>query len=271
MIRARKQTVKVIVPDAPLVVDADPARLAQIFSNIVGNAVKYTYEGGSITIHAAATEGLASISVADDGVGMSADLVPRVFDLFVQGERTLDRHEGGLGVGLTVAKRLVDLHGGTMSAASAGPGLGSRFTIELPLLDADRVPLDESSAPASASPSRPRRIVVVDDNEDAAEALATLLALLGHEATVLHDGHQALLDAPARRPDVMLLDIGLPGIDGFEVARRVRKMPELDGVRLIACTGYGQIDDLRKMREAGFDRHVVKPVDAAELERVLAD
>ena len=270
-IRARKQTVKVNVPDAPLVVDADPARLAQIFSNIVGNAVKYTHEGGTITIHAAPTEGLASISVADDGVGMSADLVPRVFDLFVQGERALDRHEGGLGVGLTVAKRLVDLHGGTMSAASAGPGLGSRFTIELPLLDADRVPLDEASAPASASPSRPRRVLVVDDNEDAAEALATLLGLLGHEATVLHDGHQALRDAPARRPDVMLLDIGLPGIDGFEVARRVRKMPELDGVRLVACTGYGQVDDLRRMREAGFDRHVVKPVDAAELERVLSD
>ena len=269
-IRSRKLAVTMTMPDQPVVIDADPTRLAQIFTNVIGNAIKYTHEGGRIAVHAAVDEAVVSIAIADDGVGMSADLVPRVFDLFVQGERALDRREGGLGVGLTVAKRLVELHGGSMSAVSAGPELGSRFTIELPLLALERAQLPEGASRAAGT-ARSRRVLIVDDNEDAAEALARLVDTLGHEVIVLHDGHEALRVAPVRRPDVMLLDIGLPDIDGFEVARRLRTMPELDGVRLVACTGYGQADDVRKMCEAGFDRHLIKPVDTAQLEHAIAD
>jgi PAS domain S-box-containing protein len=269
-IDAQQHTVDVKVPEKRLLIDADPTRIAQILSNVIGNAIKYAHQGGHISVHASAEEGFVSLAITDDGIGMAAELVPRVFDLFVQGDGGLDRRQGGLGVGLTIAKRLVDLQGGTLTADSAGPGQGSRFTLGFPLLPVERIP-KQSDTPGVTAASRPRRVLIVDDNEDAAESLATLIGMLGHEATVLHDGREALGVAAARRPDLMLLDIGLPGMDGFEVARRLRSIPELKDVRLIACTGYGRDEDVRKMGEAGFDRHLVKPVSAAQLEQLFAD
>ena len=195
--------------------------------------------------------------------------MPRVFDLFVQGERGLDRREGGLGVGLTIAKRLTELQGGTLSAASPGSGLGSRFTIELPLMQPERVERASSDASSSVVMQNPKRVLVVDDNRDAGDSLAALIELLGHQATVLHDGRDALTVALSHAPDLILLDIGLPGMDGYEVARRLRATRETEKIRLIACTGYGREDDVRRINDAGFDGYLVKPVSAAQLEQVL--
>jgi CheY-like chemotaxis protein len=259
------------VPDTPVLVEADPARVAQVLSNIFGNAIKYTPDGGRITVTASISDNFASIAIIDSGIGMSADLVPRVFDLFVQGERGLDRREGGLGVGLTIAKRLTELQGGTMSAASPGPGLGSRFTIDLPLMHPEHVPSAPSTSTGGKTVANAKRVLIVDDNRDAADSLATLIDLLGHEATVLNDGMEALASATARPPDIVLLDIGLPGMDGFEVARRMRNIQEMQNTRLIACTGYGREDDVRRIEEAGFNGHLIKPVSAAQLEKLLAD
>jgi len=270
-IEERRHTVLIQVPDTPVLVEADPARVAQVLSNIFGNAIKYTPDGGRITVTASISDNFASIAIIDSGIGMSADLVPRVFDLFVQGERGLDRREGGLGVGLTIAKRLTELQGGTMSAASPGPGLGSRFTIDLPLMHPEHVPSAPSTSTGGKTVANAKRVLIVDDNRDAADSLATLIDLLGHEATVLNDGMEALASATARPPDIVLLDIGLPGMDGFEVARRMRNIQEMQNTRLIACTGYGREDDVRRIEEAGFNGHLIKPVSAAQLEKLLAD
>jgi PAS domain S-box-containing protein len=269
-ITTRRHVVTVTVPEQPVMIDADPTRLAQVLDNLLSNAAKYTPDGGRIAVDAAVEAGVASITITDNGIGMSADLVPRVFTLFVQGERGLDRREGGLGVGLTIAKRLADMQGGSLVAASAGPGLGSRFTLGFPALSPDRMPTEPATTLVAAA-TRRRRVLIVDDNEDAAESLATLIGILGHDATVLHDGQEALGMAAAARPDLMLLDIGLPGMDGFEVARRLRTIPELKDVRLIACTGYGRDEDIRRIDAAGFDRHLVKPVSAAQIEQLLGD
>jgi two-component system CheB/CheR fusion protein len=268
-ITARRQNISISMPDQPMYIDADSTRIAQALSNIIGNAIKYTHDGGTISVRASADDGLMSLTIADDGIGMPPELVSRVFDVFVQGNRGLDRGEGGLGVGLTIAKRLVDLQGGTLIAASDGPGTGSRFTLGFPLLK--NPPVAAPAHPRSRPTSTPQRVLVVDDNRDAAESLAALIGALGHQVQVLDDGSQALAVSAEWRPDVMLLDIGLPGMDGFEVARRLRAMPELSNMCLIACTGYGGDDDLRRMDEAGFDGHLIKPVGVTDLERILLD
>ncbi|HEY6829496.1 MAG TPA: PAS domain S-box protein, partial [Gemmatimonadaceae bacterium] len=270
-IEERRHTVLIQAPDSPIVIEADPARVSQVLSNIFNNAIKYTSDGGRITVTASISDNFATIAIIDSGIGMSPDLVPRVFDLFVQGERGLDRREGGLGVGLTIAKRLTELQGGAMSAASPGPGLGSRFTIDLPLMRVETATVAEHSDGAGRVVADAKRVLVVDDNRDAADSLAALIDVLGHEATVFNDGRDALAAAAARLPDVVLLDIGLPGMDGFEVARRIRSSPATQGVRLIACTGYGREDDVRRIEEAGFDGYLIKPVSAAQLEKLLAD
>ena len=266
----RTQTVDVTLPVKSLFVMADPARVAQILSNLLGNAIKYTPDGGHVAIRATAEDDFLAVAISDTGIGMAADLVPRVFDLFVQGDRGLDRREGGVGVGLTIARRLAELQGGTLSASSAGPGLGSCFTLGFALLPLADLPATSAVTLAPAM-TRPQRVLVVDDNEDAAESLATLIGLLGHEATVLHDGREALEVAATRPFDVMLLDIGLPDMDGFEVARRLRELRDLKAVRLVACTGYGRDEDLRRIGDAGFERHLVKPVSAAQIEQLLGD
>jgi two-component system, sensor histidine kinase len=203
-------------------------------------------------------------------VGISADLLPRIFDIFVQGERTLDRSSGGLGVGLTLSRRLAELMGGALTATSAGPGCGSEFTLAFPLVIPRRVPQRPARVAESEVQAKHYSVLVVDDNRDAADALAALLEILGHQPSVLHDGLEALESAVRNPPDFMLLDIGLPGMDGIEVARRLREMPELDRMRLIACTGYGREDDARRIEDAGFDRHLVKPVTVADLEQILS-
>ena len=265
---AHRQVVELTLPDVPMPIRGDPMRLEQIIANLMSNACKFTPDSGRIRVLVATIGQIASVMVADDGVGMSAELLPRIFDIFVQGERTLDRSNGGLGVGLTLSKRLAELMGGTLMATSAGPGCGSEFTLAFPLAVPRRTP--QQPPRESEAQAKHYKILVVDDNRDAAEALAALLEILGHQPSVLHDGLEALESAVRSPPDFMLLDIGLPGVDGIEVARRLRAMPELNRIRLIACTGYGREDDARRIEDAGFDRHLVKPVTVADLEQILS-
>jgi signal transduction histidine kinase len=252
-------------------VNGDPVRLAQVFANLLNNAAKYTEKGGHIWVAAGREGGEVVVRVADDGIGMPADLVPRVFDLFTQAERSLDRSQGGLGLGLTLIKRLVEMHGGTVEAHSEGPGKGSEFVVRLPAFEGV-VPGEPGPAGDTPSPppAPPRRVLVVDDNADAAETLAWLLRAAGHDVLTAYDGRAAVDTAPAFRPEVVLLDIGLPGIDGYEVAARLRRRPELREALLVAVTGYGQDEDRRRSREAGFDEHLTKPIDPAALPALLA-
>ena len=251
-------------------IDADETRIEQIVTNLVVNALKFTPPGGKITVNVRleADGQDAVLAVKDTGVGIPADVLPTVFDLFVQSERTLDRSEGGLGLGLTLVQRLAELHGGTVQAASDGPGMGSTFTVRLPAIPAPSAKADEP-IPAIAAPSKPRRVLIVEDNEDAREMLSILLAEDGHEVQVAHDGPSGLEAALSFRPDVGLLDLGLPGFDGYELARSIRAHDEGKQIYLVALTGYGQSEDRHRSEEAGFDDHVVKPLDIDQLTQLL--
>jgi PAS domain S-box-containing protein len=253
----------------PLTVAGDSARLAQVLVNLLNNAAKYTPDGGTVSLRLVREDGQAVLRVRDNGVGMSEDLRQEAFGLFVQGERSLDRAEGGLGVGLALARRLVALHDGTIEALSDGPGRGSEFVIRLPVLaaKAGRAPAGRVS---SASCRSSLRILVVDDNRDAADSLSLLLRLWGHDVCIAYDGNQALQRAAETRPQLVLLDIGLPGIDGYEVAGQLRAMSSMSTARLVALTGYSQPEDRRRAFDAGFDDHLVKPVDQEALTRLLA-
>jgi PAS domain S-box-containing protein len=262
-----------------LVIDADPERLAQVISNLLTNAAKYTDPGGSIVLGAEAREDRVVISVKDNGQGIAAELLPHIFDLFVQGQRTLERAQGGLGIGLGLVRNLVELHGGRVYARSDGPGQGSEFVIELPAaMDAPRPAPAPDIVLASRRPRLESRILLVDDNVDAASALGDALTLLGYQVVVAHDGPQALAAAESFRPDTALLDIGLPVMDGYELARLLRERwadrpgqagPPGRPVRFVAITGYGQESDKKRARAAGFDAHLVKPIDLAELVALL--
>jgi CheY-like chemotaxis protein len=249
-----------------LYVNGDMARLVQCVVNILTNAAKYTDSGGKIRVETRAEDSEAVITVADSGAGISAELLPRVFDLFVQGERTLDRSLGGLGIGLSVAKRLIEMHMGRLTAASPGLGQGATFEIRLPRLERPH----EVGSRGEGLKATAKRILIVDDNADAANSLAQVLALDGHVAEAVYSASAALNWAASFAPEVVLLDLGLPEMDGYEVARRLRQRPEFVGVRIVALTGYGQSEDVRRSSEAGFDDHLTKPVDFAALERVLA-
>ncbi|HEV8578427.1 MAG TPA: ATP-binding protein [Thermoanaerobaculia bacterium] len=272
LIEARKHTLEILLPDEPLQVEGDPTRLSQILLNLLNNAAKYTPEGGGIRLAVAREGAQAVVRVADTGLGISAELLPRVFDLFTQGDRSLDRAEGGLGIGLALVRRLVEMHGGSVEAHSAGPGCGSEFVVRLPWLAAPPAPRDSSGERETQplQPAGPRRVLVIDDNRDAADMMTVLLELWGHEVRIAHHGLEALDLAADYRPDAVLLDIGLPGMDGYEVAKRLRQLPGWDGVMLVAVTGYGQDEDLRRSRETGFDHHLVKPVEPLKLECLLA-
>ena len=257
LIDDRKQPLSVRC-DRNLIVDGDPVRLAQVVANLLNNASKYSDAGRGIEVVARRDGARAVIEVADHGQGMPPDLVGSVFELFVQGTRTLDRAQGGLGVGLTVVRRLVEMHGGTVTAQSDGVGKGSTFRIRLPLVKAKPAVASGATARRAASP---QRILVVDDNRDAVQTLAEALALAGHDVRVATDGESGLAAAREFLPETVLLDLGLPGLTGYEVARSIRREPRLAGARLIALTGYGQESDRRASVEAGFDAHLVKPVD----------
>lgn len=272
LIDARKHTLEISLPPLPLRVEGDLTRLSQVVLNLLNNAAKYTPEGGAIRLTVGRQGRQVVVRVRDSGLGIPADLLPNVFDLFMQGDRSLDRAEGGLGVGLTLVRRLAELHGGTVEARSDGPGRGSEFIVRLPLLAA---PLSPRRAPPDRNAERPqpagcRRVLVVDDNRDAAESMTVLLELWGHEVRIAHSGREALAIAAGYRPDAVLLDIGLPEMDGYEVATRLRRIPEWTGVMLVAVTGYGHDEDRRRCRETGFDHHLIKPVDPVKLESLLA-
>ena len=265
---ARRHAVELQPAGEPLPLDADPTRLAQVLLNLISNAAKYTPEGGRIWIDVRREDNLAVVHVRDNGIGISAALLPRVFELFVQGDRALDRTEGGLGIGLTLVRRLVEMHGGSVSAFSAGAGDGSEFVVRLPLALGHAVAAP-SLPEARQTPRARRRVLVVDDNRDFANTLAELLETFGHEVRTVYDGRAAVAIAAEYRPDAVLLDIGLPEMNGYEVARELREVPGLAQVRLVAFTGYGQEEDRRRVREAGFDFHLVKPVEAVELARLI--
>jgi signal transduction histidine kinase len=259
--------------DTGLVTDGDRTRLAQVFANLLTNAAKYTASGGSIAVRAHRSGDMLRVAVKDTGIGIRAEMLPVVFDLFVQGRQGLDRSEGGLGLGLSIVKSLVMLHGGTVAARSDGPGKGSEFVVTLPaaatVAASDALPA-VTQAGHLPSPNA-RRVLVVDDNEDAAVALAEALVDLGHAVEVAYDGPQALAKLETFSPDIALLDIGLPLMDGYELARRIRHEPRLSGIRLVSITGYGQNSDRLRAKEAGFDVHLVKPVDLMVIEKVIAD
>jgi CheY-like chemotaxis protein len=253
-------------------VDGDATRLAQVVSNLLNNAAKYTEEGGRIWLTVEAGQGEAVVRVKDSGLGIPADLLPQVFNLFTQGDRSPARSEGGLGVGLTLVKSLVEMHGGRVEAHSEGPGKGSEFVVRLPALPADSpLPKDGGGTePAALAPAPGRRVLVVDDNVDVAEMLALVLREEGHEVRTAHDGPAALQAAESFRPEVVLLDIGLPRMDGYEVARRLRGQAGMKKALLVALTGYGQEEDRRRAEKAGFDVHLVKPANPAALQSLLA-
>ena len=259
----------VSMPPHPIWLQADASRLEQVIVNLLNNAAKYTEEGGHIwlTVEEDGTE--CVLTVRDSGVGIAAELQPRIFDLFTQAERSLDRSQGGLGIGLALVQRLVEMHGGKVAVVSI-LGQGSEFIVRLPML-LTAEPQATSSPTETAKPTGPSfRVLVVDDNVDSAESLALLLEESGHEVWTAHDGPTALQAVIDNRPDVVLLDIGLPGMDGNEVAKRIRQQPKLKNVVLVAMTGYGQESDRKRSQEAGFDHHLVKPVELAALEKLLA-
>jgi CheY-like chemotaxis protein len=244
-----------------------------VIGNLLNNAAKYTDPGGRVTLTVGREAGEAVVRVRDTGVGIAAEMLPRVFDLFTQVERTLDRAQGGLGIGLTVVRRLVELHGGRVQAFSEGLGRGSEFVVRLPTMPA---PLPSAGNGQTghrdgraAKPDLRWHILIVDDNRDSAESLAMLLQMLGHEVRTAYDGESALIVAEQFLPDIVLLDIGLPRLSGLEVSQRMRHDLGLRDTLLIAMTGYGQEEDKRRSREAGFNAHLVKPVDFSELRALL--
>ena len=266
-LRARTERHRVEASLAPAWVDADSTRVEQIVTNLVVNAAKYTPEGRAIRVCVRAEEGEAVLEVADEGIGMPPELAPQVFELFVQGHRELDRAHGGLGIGLTLVRRLAELHGGSAHATSDGPGKGSRFTVRFPSIRPQG--MRATAAPSAGAPT-PRDIVLIEDNADARESLQRLLELAGHRVRVAADGAAGLDALLASPPEVALVDIGLPKLDGYEIARRVRGELSRRRPFLVAVTGYGAPEDRERALEAGFDEHLVKPVDDAELRRLFA-
>jgi signal transduction histidine kinase len=269
-IEALGQVLEIDVDADPLWVAGDPIRLTQVFANILNNASKFSDEQGVIRLAARRRGDIVEVSVRDSGAGISREMLPRVFDMFAQGTRGAPRKMGGLGIGLTLAKSLVESHGGEIEARSDGPGRGSEFLVRLRLEPAERhEDASPSLAPAGGN-LQPQRILVVDDNRDSADSSAVWLKLLGADVRLTYDGPSALEAVDSYRPDVVLLDIGLPGMDGYEVARRIRERPELAHVTLIAITGWGQAEDRARTRAAGFQHHLVKPADPTKLQALLA-
>lgn len=263
-----RHALKLTLPPHPLHVDADRSRLAQAFANLLNNAIKYTEPGGRIWLTVERTAGEVVVTVRDSGIGIPEAMLGRVFEMFVQVDSSIDRAQGGLGIGLQLVKRIVEMHGGSVVAQSGGPGRGSEFVVRLPVaLAPTGGPRPVAGAPR---PAMRRRVLVADDNADAADTLAMMLRMKGHDVCIARDGAEALEEGARFRPEVALLDIGMPKLDGLEVARRMRTTDWGRDIILIALTGWGQEDDRRRSRDAGFDHHIVKPVELATLEAVLS-
>jgi PAS domain S-box-containing protein len=266
---SKGHTLEIEAPASHVWVRGDLTRLTQVFVNLLNNAAKYTPDRGRIEVSIQSTDKSAAVHIRDNGIGIAAELLPRMFDLFTQGDRPLDRTDGGLGVGLALVHRLVSLHGGVVKAFSEGIGRGSELVVTLPQY------CQEISMPVASDPPPPepqqkrRRLMVIDDNKDAAESMSMLFELWGHEVICAYDGRGALETAAKYRPDAVFLDIGLPGMDGYEIAERLRELPESARTVLVAITGYGQDEDRRRSREAGIDHHLVKPVSPETLHKLL--
>ena len=268
---ARKHRLTVSLPTEPVWLKADPTRLAQVFSNLLNNAAKYTPEGGDISLTAEREGNEIVVGIQDTGVGIPAEVLPHVFDMFTQADRSLDRAQGGLGIGLTLARKIVQVHGGAVQAYSDGANKGSKFVVRIPIISEPAFRKAEIGYVNLAPAVRPRRILVVDDNADSTETMSILLKLSGHEVDVAGDGESALEAAGKFQPDIILLDVGLPGMHGYQVAQRLRSQPENKNVVIVALTGYGQEQDRQRAIEAGFDYHFVKPVDFTKLESLFHD
>jgi CheY-like chemotaxis protein/two-component sensor histidine kinase len=260
----------ITIPKEPIVLDADMTRLSQVFMNLLNNAAKYTERGGNIRLIAKRESSYVLVSVLDTGIGIPPDKLQSIFGMFSQIDHALERSQGGLGIGLMLVKKLLELHGGSVEARSSGLGTGSEFIVRLPvvpsLVDQTRSVTDNATTP----PKIRRQILVVDDNSDSADSLAMLLQLMGHETRTANDGLQALEVGSAFKPDVILLDIGMPKLNGYETCRRIREQAWGRIALLVACTGWGQDDYKHKAFEAGFNLHMVKPVDLEALEKLLA-
>jgi signal transduction histidine kinase len=266
-VESRNHQIEVQLPSQPICVEGDRTRLAQVFANLVNNAAKYTEPGGYITLSLASEGDEAVVRIRDNGIGLAPESLGAIFDMFVQVDRSLERAHAGLGVGLTLSRQLVTLHGGTLAAKSEGIGKGSEFTVRLPLAGAT---LAQGDVPAPrARATQRRRILLADDNIDFANSLAAVLSSRGHDVRVARDGAEALAAAARFTPDFAFLDIGMPKVHGYEVARRLRELPATSQCVLVAVTGWGQEDDRQRAREAGFDRHLVKPVNPEDIDTIL--
>jgi CheY-like chemotaxis protein len=270
LIEARGHELTVTLPHEPIHLDADPTRLAQVFANLLDNAAKYTEKGGHIWLSAEKQGSDAVVSIRDTGIGIAAEHLPRVFEMFSQVAPALERSQGGLGIGLALVRGLVQLHGGSVEVRSRGIGKGSEFVVRLPIEILVRQPREEVADKGRAPSGRKYRILVVDDNEDAADSLAMVLANSGHQTRTANDGVESLRAAADFWPDVVVLDIGLPKLNGYEAARQIRQQPWGKRMVLIAVTGWGQQEDKHRALEAGFNHHLTKPVEAETLERLLA-
>ncbi len=270
LIEAAHQVLDIHLPTEPLLLEGDFVRLTQVFANLLNNAAKYTQENGHIWVSARREDDKAIVSVRDSGVGIPPEMLPRIFDLFAQVDRTLQRAKGGLGIGLTLARTLAEMHGGRIEASSGGPGQGCEFVVYLPLAGAGKESVRQPGVGLSLKLSPTLRVLVVDDNHDAADSLGMLLQYLGADVRVAYDGPSALAAARTYQPSLALLDIGMPGMDGYELARQIRKEPSLQSLTLIALTGWGQAEDRRRSRAAGFNDHLVKPANAETLQNLLA-
>ena len=271
-IESAAQHLTVDLPPEPIYLHADPVRLAQVFSNLLSNAAKYTDRGGSIQLTARRDDGLVVVTVRDNGIGISAEHLPHVFEMFSQADSAMERSQGGLGIGLSLVRELVKLHEGTVEARSEGPGKGSEFVVRLPVI---RPAADQPAPPPTphdlTTSESGCRILVVDDNKDAAHMLATLLKAVGHDVRTAYDGLQAVQMVGTFRPRLALLDIGMPKLNGYDAARRIRQTSPAEDIVLVAVTGWGQEEDKRRAREAGFDYHLTKPIEASSIQRLLAE
>jgi CheY-like chemotaxis protein len=262
---------KVTLPQRPIMVDADLTRLAQVFMNLLNNAAKYTERGGCIRLTAERQGSEVVVSVKDTGIGIAAEQLPHIFGLFAQVDHSMEKSQGGLGIGLTLVQRLVEMHGGSVEVRSEGLGEGAEFVVRLPVVMEEVQPERQDGNDRPVTPKLSRRILIVDDNRDGADSLAAMLRLLGNDTRTAYDGLEGVRVAGEYRPDVVLLDIGLPRLNGCEACRRIREQLWGKKIVLIAVTGWGQEDDRRRSQEAGFDHHLVKPLDPDELGKLLAD